>query len=551
MKIDSLKTLLIIIFTLSVIFPATPAFAAPELMVLLDASGTMAAPGSPGSGATKFAQVRSALTLMLQELPAEVSVGLRILGGSPSADCYVSFLYISPTTGQRSFFQDQVASIVPSGKRALITGIEDAIIDLSADRSEEQNMLLVITDDGDDCSNDYSILADRYRYGGNIPRITIVGLDLSVSANEGIGEFVADVSGQLLDIDQMDTLEEILVTYARSFSDNLRVFLQDSNGNVIEGDVVIRNASTNEVVVDRVDTSSFSISLEPGTYEVTGRYLGQEIVGDLVTVGADRSGNVSLVFSIYRENYTVVLRDLYSNAVRARVSFIGSAGQTVLTTDMGSTHHVALPADTYTLEIRIGDNIEYVYGVLVAPGVEPSIEIELPIEIGTLMAEVYNHEGLPINAEVRIYDMDGTIVDEAPFTSYLYSRLPEGTYRVEARLEDNVAEETVYLFGGDEIQVGIELQVPIGDLFIMLRTESGDDIWGFVRIYDSYGNEIERFDRYGTLPAESPDWYITGIPIGIYRIEAQSENVIRTASGIEVMENEETEVTITFPDEQY
>ena len=139
-------------------------------------------------------------------------------------------------------------------------------------------------------------------------------------------------------------------------------------------------------------------------------------------------------------------------------------------------------------------------------------------------------------------------MDSAPSTSYLYSRLPPGTYRVVAKFQDIEVEESVYLNSGEQRQIGLEMNVAIGDIFVKLRTESDNDVWGWVKVYDNNGNLIERFSRERI---ESPDWSITDLPVGIYRIEAEAEGVVRIVSGVEVKENEETEVVITFPDEVY
>jgi len=129
----------------------------------------------------------------------------------------------------------------------------------------------------------------------------------------------------------------------------------------------------------------------------------------------------------------------------------------------------------------------------------------VPTELGILEAEVTNPDGNPVNAVIKILDSDGTIVDQAPNSSYLYSHLPPGQYQVTADANGVSGSETVYLYEGDQKQVGVELAIETGDLFVKLRTDSGGDAWGWVDIYDSNGNMLHRFDPE---VSESPDWTI-------------------------------------------
>ena len=540
--------LMLAISVSAALLPSGAARAETEMMILLDASGTMAAPGTPGTSHTKFDEVRTALNALLQSLPADVAVGLRLMGGSPAADCYTSYLYLAPTQGMRSQAQDYLAAVSAAGTRALYQGIEDSLNDLGAAPRTADLILLVITDAGDDCGRDFGELARTYSYVARMPRVVIYGLDLPAADKATLGEFAGETGGRVVDLDSMEELLNALQAFSEEFKSNLRIHLLDDSGNAVPGDVVIRNASSGAIVAERLDISDFSTNVGPGQYEITGRYLGQEVRSDLFTIAEGESRTVSLEFAVYLEPFTLTIRDLYDRPLRARVTFLNSANEPVLTTDVNTIHRVQLPPDNYSIEIRLGNQVYTEYGIPVGPAFDQFYELELPVELGTLEVEVVNGFGSPINAKVTVYDQDGTLLDEAPSTSYLYLQLPPGEYRLIAELEEKLAEQTVYLYSGDQMEVGLQIDVALGDLLVRLRTESGQDAWGWVRIYDSESNLIQRYDPERM---ESPDWYLTDLPVGIYRVEAEVEGVVRVMSGVEVKENEEAEIEIVFPEEVF
>ena len=548
MRFDSARFLSAILIAISIFLTASVSHAETHLVVLLDASGSMAAPGEPGTSATRLDEAGSALTTLLQALPAEVAVGLRVIGGTPTADCYTTFLYFAPTVGYRGQFQDYVAAIRPGGTRALYQGLEDSLIDLSSAPANADTAILVITDGGDGCGRNFGPLVSSYRFASNPPTLAIYGIDLSLVTSEEIGGFAADVDGRLVNLDSSAELLEALESYGLEFTNNLRIHVQDSSGGAVDGDIVVTNVDTGLVIADRVDITDLSINVDPGRYEVTGRYLGQEVRSEAFDIGPGDERTVTLEFEVYLEPFVLMLRDLYDQPLRSRVTFVNSAGEPVLTTGVDATHRVELPPDTYTVQVRVGDYNQDYGGVQVGPSFDTTLELQIPIELAVLEVEITNLYGFPLNAKVSIYDQDGTLVDQAPSTSYLYSRLPPAQYRVTAEFEGELIEETVFIYSGEQRQLGIEIDVALGDLFVMLRTDSGNDVWGWVRVYDINGSLIERFDRERI---ESPDWYLTDLPVGVYRIEAEADNVVRTLSGIEVKENDETEVTVYFPDEVY
>jgi hypothetical protein len=527
---------------------ASPAFASTEILILLDASGNMAGPGATGTGHTKFVELKTALNSMLQSLPADVYVGLSIMGGTPSADCFSSYLYYPPSQGFRSAIQDYLDSVHPAGSRALNQGIEDGLSDLNSETEGTDRILLVMTGGPDDCGRTYDSLQSNMSYEMNPPKIVIFATNLSDDESQALGELASQSGGRLTSLASTADFTSTLLSYSLGFLNNLRVYLVDGTGNAVGGDIVVTNTSTNQVVAETLDISEYSVTVPPGTYEVTGRYLGQEMSSNTFTLQPGDSKTISLEFNVYQEPFTLTLRDLDGLPFPARVVFLNSLNEPVLTTEVDSIHRVQLPPDTYTIEISYSDMVETIYGVRIGAGSDETMEYEMPVEMATLQVEVANMLGTPLNADVKIFDNQGSVINEAPFTSYLYATVPPGEYRVTAEFDGNQDEETVYIYPGDTLPVALEIDVQLGDIFVMLRTEAGNDIWGWVRLYDSNGNLLERYD---TERIESPDWFFTDIPVGVYQIEAEAEGTVRTYGGVEVTAEQETEITITFPEDVY
>lgn len=527
---------------------AGPVHAETELMILVDASGEMAAMGEPGTSHSKFVEIKNAITSMLQTLPADIAVGLRAMGGTPAADCYNSYLYYNPGTGLRSTIQDYLDSIQPSGSRALLQGIEDALGDFSFGGSDQDKILLVITGGGDACGRSFGALRRNLAYESYPPHIIIYACNLYSDESEDLGGLAAASGGRLTSVPSTADLKDVLVAIAQGLSNNLRIHLMDPSGNAIYGDITVIDTSTNSVIAEQLDISEYSMTVPPGSYQVIGKYLGHEVRTEPFTITSGGSHTASLEFTLYRELFTVSLRDIHGQPFRARILFMNNQGDPVFTTELDSVHHVNLPPDTYTLEIQFGDYTETIYGVRIGAGLNNFLDYDLPIELATLEVEIINFLGEPLNSRVQIFDTSGTLVEEAPFTSYLYTRLAPGEYHVVAEFDGNRADDTVYISPGETRSIGLEINVDLGDIFVMLRTESGDDVWGWVQVYDTDGNLLERFDRERL---ESPDWYITNLPVGIYRVEAEAEGTVRIYNGVEVRSGEETEITITFPKELY
>ena len=419
MNPDHNRITYLIILVLAVFLAANPAFANTELMILVDASGSMAGPGTAGTGNTKFDEIKSGLNTMLQSIPTEILVGLRVMGGRPAADCYSTYLYYPLSQGFRSVIQDYLDSIHPAGSRALHQGIEDGLADLSGGEQGVSKILLVITGGSDACGRDFDALLRTLSNERNSPRVVIFAANLSNEESQSLGEVALQTGGRLTNLDTTAEFFGALQSFSMGFGNNLQIHLLDSFGNAVDGDIIITNTVTNEIVAELLDLSDYSLTVPAGSYQVMGRYLGQEIMSDVLVIQSGSTETVTLEFTVYQEPFILSLRDLYGLPFSARVVFENSMGDTIVSTDLGSIHRVLLPPDIYTITITYGDQQTEIYGIRIGPGQEPSLDYTVPVELSTLQVEVSHFLGTPLNAKVEIFDMNGALVEEAPDTSYL------------------------------------------------------------------------------------------------------------------------------------
>ena len=172
------------------------------------------------------------------------------------------------------------------------------------------------------------------------------------------------------------------------------------------------------------------------------------------------------------------------------------------------------------------------------------LQINIPVLQAVLEIEVNNMQSQPINAHIQIYTTDGFLMGEAKHASSYQLSLPPDTYNVVVQVGTNRQEKSASVVEGDQYTLDFDIDVPMGYLLIELRTDSGHEAWGVIRVYDAMG----QYQRHWSIETdESPERSLE-LPEGTYRIEAESEGVVRTRDGVIVKGNRETRLTITFPD---
>lgn len=165
-----------------------------RLLLVLDASGSMADPASGGE--PKIDAARTALRAMVGALPAEQEVGLRVYGATVfSADepgaCTDSQRVVDLGTDNRDELLEAVDAYAPYGE----TPIGHALREAGADLGPDGNRSIVLVSDGEPtCAPDPCKVAEQLAAEGIGLRVDVVGLDVSGAARDKL-RCIADAGG--------------------------------------------------------------------------------------------------------------------------------------------------------------------------------------------------------------------------------------------------------------------------------------------------------------------------------------------------------------------
>lgn len=221
-----------------------------RLVLVLDSSGSMAE-RAPGGG-TKIEAARQALTQVVDELPDDAQVGLRVFGATvfsrdePGA-CTDTQSVVPVGPLDREALRDAVADYAPYGE----TPIGNALLGAAEDLGDTGERTIVLLSDGEPtCAPDPCAVARRLRADDVEVRINVVGLDVSGAARRALQCTARAGGGTYVDAASADDLATGLV----------KVSVRDLRGFRLVGERV-RGGSTPET----------ALPLEPGTYVDSAR----------------------------------------------------------------------------------------------------------------------------------------------------------------------------------------------------------------------------------------------------------------------------------------
>lgn len=123
-----------------------------RMILLLDSSGSMAEPA--GGGGTRIEAARSALRTVVDGLPADSEVGLRVFGATvfsrgDRGACTDSQLVVEPATENRADLAAALDDYRPYGETPIPHALEEAAADLG---SEGPRSIVLVSDGESTCS---------------------------------------------------------------------------------------------------------------------------------------------------------------------------------------------------------------------------------------------------------------------------------------------------------------------------------------------------------------------------------------------------------------
>lgn len=199
--------------------PWARATAAPEggeetqgrLLLLLDASGSMAEPAA--GGGTKIEAAREALTEVVDRLPDDAEVGMRVFGATVfSAEdegaCTDTQNVVPVGPLDRAALTEQISAYEPYGE----TPIGAALRAAAADLGDTGKRTVVLLSDGEPtCRPDPCVVARQLRAKGVGLRVNVVGLDVDPAARRALQCIAAAGGGSYVDVRDPVALSDSLV----------------------------------------------------------------------------------------------------------------------------------------------------------------------------------------------------------------------------------------------------------------------------------------------------------------------------------------------------
>lgn len=257
-----------------------------RMILLLDSSGSMAEPA--GGGQTKIAAAKSALRTVIDGLPDEAQVGLRVFGATvfsrnDKGACTDSQLAVAPGTDNRSELASAVEKYKPYGETPIPHALEQAAKDLGG---EGPRSIVLVSDGESTCAPDPCKVSAQLQADGIDLQIDVVGLSVSGQARQQLQCIAENGNGHYYDADSAGDIESRLTRVAERA---VRPFTLD--GEPIEGGPV--DAPTPVTVgdwVDRIgpgnDTRSYVFDRQTAgsTLRVSAVTQGQRIVADGLTI---------------------------------------------------------------------------------------------------------------------------------------------------------------------------------------------------------------------------------------------------------------------------
>ncbi len=184
-----------------------------RMLLLLDSSGSMAEPATDG-GTTKIAAAKDALGTVIDELPDDAYVGLRVYGAtvfskSEKGACRDSQLVVPPGTDNRDALRTALTSYKPYGETPIAYALQQAARDIGA---EGTRSVVLVSDGEATCAPDPCKVAAQLADKGIDLQIDVVGLAVTGEARDQLRCVAAKGNGTYYDADSADEIADSLQT---------------------------------------------------------------------------------------------------------------------------------------------------------------------------------------------------------------------------------------------------------------------------------------------------------------------------------------------------
>ncbi len=181
-----------------------------KLLLVLDSSGSMKE--KAGDGKTKIEAAKDALNGVVDALPPDAQVGMRVYGATvfdrkDKGACEDTQLVVPIGTGNQTKLKAQIAKYKPYGETPIAYSLEQAAKDVG---TEGQRTILLVSDGEETCVPDPCPVAERIAAAGIDLKIDVVGLKVSGKAEKQLRCIADKGNGDYYDADDTEDLEDSL-----------------------------------------------------------------------------------------------------------------------------------------------------------------------------------------------------------------------------------------------------------------------------------------------------------------------------------------------------
>ena len=204
------------VITAAALSPALSAEKFPEVMFIIDGSGSMK--GDAG-GETKMDAARKVFNLVVPKLPSEVRMGIAAYGHRRKKDCQDVEILVLPGSGDRDLILQKVKSIQPTGMTPIALAVTQ-VINLLKDRDAETTIVLV-SDGKETCGGDPCAVVRSLKDSGINFIMHVVGFGVTEKEKEQLTCIAKAGGGQYFGAKDADSLFAALETVRNDIAEKV------------------------------------------------------------------------------------------------------------------------------------------------------------------------------------------------------------------------------------------------------------------------------------------------------------------------------------------
>lgn len=525
-----------LVITISLVVPV--AFAQSDrTLVILDCSTTMR---TEVKGELMIYIAKRELVGFVEKLKSNSIVGIMVFGHT-SNRCDDAELIVPFGAPDGARVRDALSPITNPGSRGLFQAMKKGMELLS--ESSENPVMYVITSGGDQCGDRAYVVQDAYEQYGSKARIVIIGLDVSTRDADSLKDLASLVSGVYKEVPYPQQLNSELAKITQSQHGNLVVYMRGADPEMPQGTLNLFDNRSKLVEKLQID-SMHTFNLNPGSYDIELTYKGRNFWERGIEISSDGQKQVEFMLDKAMGEIEFEILDIENERLKGSLVLMDESESVVFEGKGNSYYRVSLPAGFYSAEVTVGDIVEYFDYIEIFDNSITDFVAPISITPGRVEVVVNNFDGVPINASVVIEDENGTIVGDAEFTSNYKITLPPGSYTARVTTSSGKQEtHSFYMPEGDNIIVAVDIDAPMGSVLVYLNNPEGDEVFGYLKVFDERGRAVSHFEWESVEDSQ----FTFDLPVGMYRIQADSGGIVRTVDSVHVDEFDETVVYITFP----